>query len=134
MDARAVAERFRTAVEAGHAEGIAELLAPTIVFNSPVTFHPFRGFDAVTTVLKAVSEVFEDFRYVDILSGEDSAILVFEARVGDRELTGIDMFRTTTDGRVSELTVLIRPMSGLIALAEAMRPKIEAAFADGAPT
>jgi hypothetical protein len=133
MDARAVAERFRTAVEAGHHEGIAELLTPTIVFNSPVTFHPFRGFETVATVLKAVGEVFEDFRYVDILEGEETAILVFESRVGDRELTGIDMFRVTSDGRISELTVLIRPLSGLVALAEAMKPKIEAAFGEAEP-
>ena len=35
MDAKSVAERFRTAVEAGHIDGMVELLAPTVVFNSP---------------------------------------------------------------------------------------------------
>ncbi|HEX8646146.1 MAG TPA: nuclear transport factor 2 family protein [Thermoleophilaceae bacterium] len=130
MDARAVAERFRTAVEAGHAEGIAELLAPTAVLHSPVTFHEFRGAEAVGVVLKAVSEVFEEFRYVDALEGEETHALVFEAKVGDREVTGVDIFRATSDGRIAELTVLIRPLSGLIALAEAMRPKVEAALAE----
>lgn len=129
MDARAVAERFRTAVEAGHVEGIAELLAPTVILHSPVTFHPFRGAEAVGVVLRAVSEVFEEFRYVDALEGEETFGLVFEAKVGDRDVTGVDLFRATSDGRVAELTVLIRPLSGLIALAEAMRPKVEAALA-----
>ena len=126
MDARAVAERFRTAVEAGHTEGIVELLAPTVVLHSPVTFNAFRGAEAVATVLKAVTEVFEEFRYVDALEGEETFGLVFEAKVGDREVTGVDLFRATSDGRVAELTVLIRPLSGLIALAEAMRAKLEA--------
>ena len=129
MDAKAVAERIRTAVEAGHVEGIVELLAPTVVLNSPVTFHPFRGAETVATVLKAVSETFEEFRYVDALEGEETFALVFEAKVGDREVTGVDIFRATSDGRVAELTVLIRPLSGLVALAEAMRPKIEAVLA-----
>lgn len=127
MDARAVAERFRTAVEGGHAEGIAELLAPTVVLHSPVTFHPFRGAEAVGTVLKAVSEVFEEFRYVDLLEGEETSALVFEAKVGDREVTGVDIFKATSDGRVAELTVLVRPLSGLTALAEAMQAKLQAA-------
>lgn len=125
MDARVVAERFRTAVEAGHVDGMVELLAPTVVFNSPVTFHPFRGSETVALVLKAVLEVFEDFRYIDLMEGEEMAALVFEARVGDRDVTGIDLFRPTSDGRIAELTVLVRPLSGLVALAEAMGPRVE---------
>ena len=124
MDASAVAARFRTAVEAGHVEGMVELLAPTVVFNSPVTFHPFRGNETVAVVLGAVFEVFEDFRYVDEMAGEELHGLVFEARVGDRDVTGIDLIRATNDGRIAELTVMVRPMSGLIALAEAMGPRV----------
>lgn len=126
MDARAVAERFRTAVEAGHIDGMVELLAPTVVFNSPVTFKPFRGNENVAVVLRGVFEVFEDFRYVDELAGDELHGLVFEARVGEREVTGIDLFRATNDGRIAELTVMVRPLSGVIALAEAMAPKVEA--------
>jgi hypothetical protein len=126
MDASSVAERFRTAVEAGHVDGMVELLAPTVVFNSPVTFHPFRGSETVAVVLRAVFEVFKEFRYIDSMAGEEMHGLVFEARVGDRDVTGIDLFRATSDGRIAELTVMVRPMSGLIALAEAMGPKVEA--------
>jgi hypothetical protein len=126
VDARAVAERFRTAVEAGHIDGLTELLAPTVLFNSPVSFQPFRGSETVALVLKAVSEVFEEFRYIDAMEGEEMFGLVFEAKVGEREVTGVDLFRATSDGRIAELTVLVRPLSGLIALAEAMGPKVEA--------
>lgn len=124
MDARAVAERFRTAVEAGHLEGMIELLAPTVVFNSPAVFKPYRGAETVAVILNAVLQVFEEFRYVDELEGEDLHGLVFEARIGDREVTGIDLFRPTSDGRIAELTVMVRPLSGLVALAEAMGPKV----------
>lgn len=124
MDARDVAERFRTAVEAGHVEGMIELLAPTVVFNSPVTFKPFRGSETVAVVLRGVFEVFEEFRYVDALDGDELHALVFEARVGEREVTGIDLFRATKDGRIAELTVMVRPLSGVAALAEAMAPKV----------
>ena len=124
MDAKAVAERFRTAVEARHLEGMIELLAPTVVFNSPMAFREYRGSENVAAVLTAVFETFEDFRYVDELEGEELHGLVFEARVGDRKLQGIDLFRATNDGRVAELTVMIRPASALMALGEAMAPKV----------
>jgi hypothetical protein len=126
MDAKLVAERLRTAVEGGHIDGVAELLAPTILFNSPITFKPFRGAETVEAVLRAVAQTFEDFRYVDELAGDGLYGLVFEARVGDRELTGIDLIRPTSDGRIAELTVMVRPLSAAIALAEAMAPKVEA--------
>lgn len=126
MDAKAVAERFRTAVEAGHLEGMLELLAPTVVFNSPVAYKPFRGSETVGAVLSAVFEIFEEFRYVDAMEGDELFGLVFEARVGDREVNGIDLIRATTDGRIAELTVMLRPASALMAMGEAMAPKVAA--------
>ncbi|MDQ3934337.1 MAG: nuclear transport factor 2 family protein [Actinomycetota bacterium] len=107
-----------------------ELLAPTVVFNSPVTFKPFRGAETVAVVLRGVFEVFEGFHYVDELAGEELHGLVFEARVGERDVSGIDLFRATTDGRIAELTVMVRPLSAVAALAEAMAPKV-AALAKG---
>ena len=53
--------------------------------------------------------------------------LVFEARVGDRELQGLDLIRADADGRIAEFTVMIRPASGLMALAERMGPALQAA-------
>ena len=126
MDARTVAERFRTAVEAHHVDGALELLSPAVVLNSPVTFHPFRGSEAVGLVLRAVIEVFEDFEYVDEVTADDLHGLIFKARVGEREVNGIDLIRADGTGKIAELTVMIRPLSGLIALAEAMRPRVEA--------
>ena len=124
MDAKAVAERFRTAVEARHEAGVLELLSPAVVMHSPVTFHPFRGDEAVGLVLRAVMVVFEDFEYVDEVTADGLHGLVFKARVGERELEGIDLIRADTTGRIAELTVMIRPLSGLNALAAAMQAKV----------
>ena len=44
-------------------------------------------------LLGAVAQVFEDFRYTDQVETGDAAALVFSARVGDRELDGIDFLR-----------------------------------------
>jgi hypothetical protein len=125
MDAKTAAERFRTAVEALHVEGMMEALHPQVVFKSPVVYGRYEGAETVAALLRAVSETFEDFRYVGEMGGEDVHGLLFEARVGDRQLEGIDIIRAAPDGRIAELTVMVRPMSGVIALAQAMAPKVE---------
>jgi hypothetical protein len=53
--------------------------------------------------------------------------LLFDARVGERSLQGIDLLRPDADGQIAEFTVMIRPASGLVALAERMGPALQAA-------
>ena len=103
------------------------LLADDVVFRSPAVFKPYEGRETVATILRTVFGVFEDFRYTDELAGDDAHGLVFEARVGDRSLQGIDLLRLDADGRIAEFTVMIRPASGLIAVAERMGPALQAA-------
>ena len=78
----------------------------------------------MATILGAVVRVFEDFRYVERFDRGDAAALIFEARIGDRELTGLDLLRFDDTGQVSELTVMVRPLSGATALAEAMQARL----------
>ena len=67
-------------------------------------------------------------RYTDELaSAGDVHALIFEARVGDLTLQGLDLIRGDAGGRIAELTVMVRPASGLMALAERMGPALQAA-------
>ncbi|CAM5714948.1 MULTISPECIES: nuclear transport factor 2 family protein [Streptomyces] len=113
---------FREAVEAGDLDAVEALLAEDVVFTSPVAFKPYPGKAITAAVLRAVAEVFEDFRYVREIGdpdGPDNA-LVFQARVGDRELTGCDFLHVNEDGLIDDLMVMVRPLSGARALGEAM--------------
>lgn len=122
-------DAFRAAAEAKDFSKVDELFAAAPVFNSPVVFRPYEGREAIGVVLGAVVEVFEDFRYLDQVEIGDTAVLVFAARVGDRELQGVDILRFDNEGLIAELTVMVRPMSGLHAVAERMRQQLEAAGA-----
>ncbi len=117
-------DAFRTAVESADREAMVAALAPDVVFNSPVKHKPFEGKDAVSQVLQAAFETFEYFRYVADLPGEDVHGLMFEARVGDRSVQGIDLFRVSDEGLIAELTVMLRPASAVMAMGEAMGPKL----------
>ena len=118
---------FRSAVERSDLEAISSLLAEDVVFHSPVTFHPFVGRENVSRVLELVSQTFENFRYTDELTVDGAEALVFRASVGDRDLEGIDLLRFDDDGLIRDFTVFVRPMSGLVPLAEAMGQKVAAA-------
>ena len=52
--------------------------------------------------------------------------LVFEARVGDKQLEGCDFIQLDDDGAIKELTVMVRPLSRHSALAEAMKARLAA--------
>jgi SnoaL-like domain len=119
------AEAFKEAALSGDEAAMADVLADEVVFRSPAVFKPYEGREATLVVLRAVSQVFEDFRYEDRFAGADGEVLLFSARVGDRELNGIDLLRFDADGKIRELTVMIRPLSGLTALVEAMGRELE---------
>jgi hypothetical protein len=118
-------DAFRRAVESKDFSAIDELFADDVTFKSPVVYKPYRGREAVAMLLGAVVRVFEEFRYTEQMETGDSAALAFSARVGDREVEGIDLLRFDGEGRVREMAVYVRPMSGVNALAEEMRRKLE---------
>jgi len=122
-------DRFRAAAESKNFTAIDELFTEDVVFRSPVVFKPYEGREAVAVILGAVVQVFEDFRYTDQLETGDAAALAFNARVGDRELDGIDFLHFDEEGRVDRMAVYVRPMSGVHALAEAMQRKLAEAGA-----
>jgi hypothetical protein len=111
---------FRAAVEAKDIDAATALLADEVTFNSPVVHKPYAGRETVATILRTAFGVFEDFRYTDELEADGAHALIFRARVGDRELQGLDLIRTDEHGRIVDFTVMVRPASGLMALAERM--------------
>ena len=102
------------------------LLHPVAVFRSPMAHKPYHGADAVALILRTVWGVFSGFVYEREFTTDDglSFALEFRARVGDRQLKGIDLIRFDGDGRIVEFEVMIRPFSGLQALGEEMGKRL----------
>jgi hypothetical protein len=118
---------FREAVESWDIDQVISLMTEDVTFRSPVVHKPYQGRDQVAAILHAVSRVFEDFRYDRAIGAPDATdhALVFRARVGDREIEGADFLRVNADGLIEEFFVMIRPLSGAMAVAEAMRAELE---------
>jgi hypothetical protein len=113
---------FREAVEARDMAAVEAMLADDVVFRSPVAFKPYPGKAITAAILRAVVEVFEDFRYVREIGGADGVdhALVFEATVDGLAITGCDFLRYDDAGRIADFMVMVRPLRAAEALAARM--------------
>jgi hypothetical protein len=96
---------------------IVPLFDDDIEFYSPAIFAPKRGKTEVLELLRVVFDVFEGYRVTDTWTKNNEVMFEFEARVGKYTLQGIDRFRLDDVGRVTQMKVWIRPLSGLKELA-----------------
>ena len=124
-------DSFKAAAVAKDFSAAQDLFAEDVTFRSPVVFKPYEGRDQVQLILSAVVQVFEDFRYIEQVETGDVAVLQFETRVGDKQIQGVDILKFAENGSIGELTVMVRPMSGMHALAEAMQKLLESPTALG---
>lgn len=94
------------------------LVAEDAVISSPAFYSPKQSKPYVMAILNAVMQGFEDFTYTKEWVDGREIILEFETRIGDKKLKGIDRITVNDKGEMAHIEVLIRPLNGLIALAE----------------
>ena len=123
-------KQFREAVEARDTDAMEALLEPDVVFTSPVAFKPYAGKAVTAAILRGVLRVFSDFRYErEIVDGPQSA-LIFRTKVGDTDVTWCDFITVGDDGLITEFMVMVRPLRGATALAEAMCAQFDQILAE----
>ncbi len=125
---RRTLEIWHHILERNAMEELDQILSDQVVFRSPVAHTPYPGRTAIKLVLKNVNTVFQDFTYHRTLFTEDhrSVVLEFSARIDDKQLKGIDMIRFDENGLIEEFEVMVRPLSGVNALARHMGEKLAA--------
>lgn len=129
LDIDAVHHRYQRAMETKDPDAIAAALAADVVLHSPTSPKPFEGRETVARVLTAITEVLQDLTFGELVTNdEDGRVgIIFRAHIGDRRLQGIDFLRFDDDGLIAEFTVMVRPLSGLVALQNEMAPRFGAA-------
>ena len=120
-------ETFRRGVESRDLKLMLSAFAEDAVLHSPITFRPFEGREAIAVLLSILVEIFEGFHYTDELESTDGTkALVFRARVGDRQVEGLDLLRFNASGSIREFTVMVRPRSAAEALLAAVGSRLPA--------
>ena len=119
-----VTHPFAQAIVADDHDAAVATLADDVEFRSPAVHKPYHGKAEVEGILRLVATVFENFRYTAEWRDGVTTILFFEANVGDRELQGVDILEDGDDGSIARFTVMIRPLSGLQAVARTMAERL----------
>ena len=115
---------FAEAVLAEDHDAALATIADDVVFRSPAVYKPYQGKEQVDGILRLVATVFENFRYTSEWRDGPTTILFFEANVGERDLQGIDILEEDENGLIEQFTVMIRPLSGLQAVAATMAERL----------
>ncbi|MGD9981973.1 MAG: nuclear transport factor 2 family protein [Hyphomonadaceae bacterium] len=119
-------EKWHAMVAIKDFAGLDAIIHPGATFRSPMAFKPYQSAQAVTLLLRTVLTVFEDFAYHRQLASEDglSVVLEFSARVGDKNLKGVDLIRFDETGLIRDFEVMIRPLNSLQALGAEMGARL----------
>lgn len=125
---QASVQRWHEMLQTADMSILNELLAEDVVFRSPVAYNPYPGKQVVSFILTNVIQIFENFTYHREFYSEDglNVVLEFSANVGEKKLKGIDMIQFNEQGQIVDFEVMLRPKSGLEALAAQMGQRMAA--------
>jgi hypothetical protein len=104
---------FPAAPQARDHRALVDTLAPDVVLHSAVTQSTFDGRETVGEVYAAVIDSFEEVEIVDEFSSESTHAFFWRGRIDGRFVEGADRLRLDGAGKVREITVVGRPLSGL---------------------
>lgn len=103
---------------------LAPLLAPSVEFDSAALHRPFVGKAAVLRLVPVPRDCFEDVEITDEFTTANALSFVFSGRIGARDVNGLQLVRFGPDGLITRVTGMVRPLTGLVALTEAMAPHV----------
>src|SRR3712207_3237706 len=95
-----------------HAALVAEL-ADEVVLHSAVTSAPFEGKQVVAELYASVMAAFEELEVVDDFESDGAYAFFWRGRIDGRFVEGADRLRFDEAGKVNDITIVGRPLSGL---------------------
>lgn len=116
-------ERWHAYLAAPGEAALDALVDDDVVFRSPAVHTPQRGKAITIKYLGAAATVLGNpsFRYVGEWRAERSAVLEFECEIaGGVRVNGVDIIGWNEAGRITNFTVMIRPMQALNAVVPLM--------------
>ena len=116
----AASHPFTAALARRDLDALAASLAPDAVLHSAVTSALFEGRDVLLDVYASLFESFEELRVTDQFSNADTHVFFWEGRIEGRPVEGADRLRIDAAGKVRDITIVGRPLSGLAGFISAL--------------
>lgn len=98
-------------------------LAPDAVFRGPA--RDYVGPESIMPVLSALNETISGTRVISELVGAGETAVLYSGRFGSSEVHGMLHVETMLDGRISCITMMVRPLDALLEGVELMRQKLD---------
>src|SRR4051812_17808363 len=118
-------KRWHEMIAGRDPSGLPEIIAEDAVFRSPAVHTPQEGRDLVAAYLGGAMVVLgPGLTYHDEWVRERDAVLRFTTEVDGLEVEGIDLISWDDDGRITEFTVMIRPLKALNAVVGRMAEEL----------
>jgi len=95
------------AIASGDREALEALVAEDVVFHSPV--QTYRGREQVLLLLVTIGGIIDDVQATRELDG----VTFFTARVEEHPVDGVLDEHADDQGKVTELTLMLRPLAAL---------------------
>jgi hypothetical protein len=115
-------ETVRSGLEAADPGPVLAIFTDDVQLHSPALIGPeYRGRDLVASIVTPAMQVLGRARVTDVLRSDDGATgtVVFDAVIGTEVAQGVVLMRAEGE-RVSEITLLVRPMAALKAFVTRM--------------
>lgn len=116
---------FRTLRETGSSpQKLAELLAPDVVFASPVLAKSIVGKELVLEVMLRSVQV-RDGIYTDEFRQGHKTVLIWKGTIQGQPLESFASIVDDDQGKIKECTVAMRPFASVVLFREAMLERLE---------
>jgi hypothetical protein len=116
---------YRRAMVAGDLDAVVASMSPDILLNSPITLrHQFRGRDELREVYAAVLAEVTEIEYDREIVDGSTCVLIGTGTVRGQHIEETVLIGLDATGAIAEITLYVRPMPGLLALAAALAPHI----------
>lgn len=117
-------KRWHRIVAERDLEALRDVLAEEVRLGAPPYWAKLEGKDLVCHLLGIIIHTIEDFSYRREWQSGSELALEFTGVVKGLELQGIDLISLDAEDRLCNLDVLMRPINAVIALREAVAPKM----------
>jgi hypothetical protein len=113
------------AAETHDGEAMIALFADDIRVRSPITtLIQFEGITQARDLFQRVFATISDIRCYENLGEGSRQVIFWRGRVGKHYLEEANLLRLNDQGQIAEMTVFMRAVPGLLALAEALAPSL----------
>jgi hypothetical protein len=105
-------------------DALGRCLAPNVILRSPMLSRPFEGWAEAVDLYEVLFRTFGSFEVTDRFASGSNAAFFWRADGGGRQIEGVDLVRTGADGKIYEITVMIRPLVDIGRFAAAVGPSM----------